>query len=364
MQGKLKQIQGIRALAMLGIFLAHTTMWLPDALHAYVPLLLKLGGSGVAAFFILSGFLLAYKGQTVPVIAHRAVIGAAWKKVKKLYVLYLITLVTCFVMRLPSSANEWLTKSIFMVFHVTLTQDFIPFAALINAFNAPAWFLSALFGIWMIIYLLPRRINAMLSLTVKQCVIGIIAILVVQIIWISTVKYGIATILPKRYYAWCSNWLVYNNPLICFSEYCIGVLLGRLCVRKQLSITLQNAIALMTMIGCIAYAMLSLNAKINPIASLMAIAECFVCFGIIAVMSPKSIGNRILSMGALVWFGNISGYFFLIHTASIFIIYSIADYIAQGWLIVIAFVLSILLSVGADYLYSISKTRTEKIITK
>lgn len=55
----------------------------------------------------------------------------------------------------------------------------------------------------------------------------------------------------------------------------------------------------------------------------------------------------------LVWFGNLSGYFFLIQTASIFMKRAIADYVPHSWRILISFMLSILLTVCSEYIYRI-----------
>lgn len=351
MSAKLEQIQGIRALAMLGIFLAHTTMWLPDSLSRFTPLVLRLGGSGVATFFIISGFLLAYRHKLVPTISKRNVISAAWKKVSKMYVLYLITIIVCLLAKLPSSVYDWMVTFVFLTFHVTLTQDFIPFAALINAFNAPAWYLSALFGIWMLIYLFPQSVNSIIELSSKKCIIALVALISIQILWMLLVEYGISPIMPKRYLAWCHRWLVYYNPITCLSEYLVGALLGCYCAQRQISVATQNTIALTTLCVVIAYVMALMNSTICPIITIMVIAECLACAGIVAVMSPQSIGYRILTMRAIVWFGNVSGYFFLIHTAVIFMMRAIKDYVTPGWLILISFAVSIFFSACASYIY-------------
>ena len=64
----------------------------------------------------------------------------------------------------------------------------------------------------------------------------------------------------------------------------------------------------------------------------------------------------------LVWFGNLSGYFFLIHTASIFMMRAIADYVPHSWLILISFMLSILLTICSEYKYDILGVRKIKTI--
>lgn len=47
MQGKLEQIQGICALAILSVFITHTAAWLTDDLGWFGPVANRIGGAGV-----------------------------------------------------------------------------------------------------------------------------------------------------------------------------------------------------------------------------------------------------------------------------------------------------------------------------
>lgn len=358
MLDKLKQIQGIRALAMLGVFLSHTYVWLADDLGTFARIAGRFGGSGVATFLILSGFLLAYKQKFIPYVERKDVIKAAWKKASKMYVLYLITFFVAFVARMKWSVSilDWLKTLIVAIFNLTMTQSFIPFEGIVNSFNGPSWFLSAMFGIWILIYLFPKGVNKMMTLPVGKCAVGIVALFGAQELWVLFSKYCISPLFEPKYVAWFYEWLVYYNPIMCFSEYCVGVLLGRLCAQKQFSVPLQNVIAGMTLLVVILYATMLMNARMHVSVSKIPVAECFACLGIIAVMSPKAIGHRILSNPILVWFGNISGYFFLIHGANNFAIHAtIAEYIPKPWLFFVSLIISVLMSVIADYYYKSRK---------
>ena len=355
MSDKLKQIQGIRALAILGVFITHTSVWLTDDLGAFARISGRFGGAGVATFFIISGFLLAYKNRIVQEIEKRNIIKAAWQKASKLYGLYLITFIIAFLARTKwsISAFDWLKTAIVAVFNLTMTQSFIPFEGIVNSFNGPSWFLSAMFGIWILIYLIPKGVNKLMTLSVCKCAIGIIALFVAQESWVLFSKYCISPLFEPKYVAWFYEWLVYSNPIMCFSEYCVGVLLGRLCAQKQFSVPLQNGIAGLTLLVVILYATMLMTTRIRVSVSKIPVAECFACLGIIAVMSPKALGNRILSNSVLVWFGNISGYFFLIHGATNFAMNAtIAEYIPKPWLFFVSLIISVLMSAIADYYYN------------
>jgi peptidoglycan/LPS O-acetylase OafA/YrhL len=353
MQSKLEQIQGIRALAILSVFITHTAAWLTDDLGWFGPVANRIGGAGVVAFFMLSGFLTSYKNVVIPTYEKGTIIKSAWRKVSKMYGLYLITMLVAFLSNFPSSSLDWTKAAISIGFDLTLTQAFIPFSWVINSFNGPAWFLSALFGIWIIVYTFPNFINRLNSLPTRRIIVVLIALLVIQWMWLDFAKRVILPQLCKVHYIenWYV-WLVYNNPVFCFSEFCAGLLIGKFCLQKQYSVALQNIIAFVTLFLFVVYfACLAMRMKV--FVPWNVIIECIVCLGLIAVISPNSIGYNMLSTGALVWMGNISGFFYLIHGATNFAMrVTIASYIPKPWTFFVSLITSLLLSAVADFYYN------------
>ncbi len=353
MLNKLPQIQGIRALAIFSVFFPHTVTWLSDDIGVLLILISRLGCSGVATFLILSGFLLADKQKQIPSVEKCNVIKSAWQKVSKMYVLYIITCVVAFLARTqwPLSVHDWLITAISFGFNLTMTQAFLPIEEILCAFNAPAWFLSALFGIWIVLYLFPKGVNKLLSLSTRQCVVAIIALLATQGMWLLFCAKYIGGVFHASYIVY--EWLVYYNPLICLSEYFVGVLLGRFCAQRQYSVTAQNAIAVTTLAVLVVYSILLTTSYIHVSSLKMMVAECFAGLGIVAVMSPQSVGYKFLTMQPLVRFGDISGYFFLIHGAVNFLIYAtVVEYVPKPWLFFVSFIVSVLLSLFADSCYN------------
>ena len=58
---KISQLQGLRGVAMLGIFIMHTFVFYTDSGGARIMTFVnQLGTIGVIVFFMLSGFLLVY----------------------------------------------------------------------------------------------------------------------------------------------------------------------------------------------------------------------------------------------------------------------------------------------------------------
>lgn len=353
MQGKLEQIQGIRALAILSVFITHTAVWLTDDIGWFGAIAGRIGAAGVVAFFMLSGFLTSYKNAVIPTYEKKEIIKIAWRKVSKMYGLYLITMLVAFLSKFPSNSLDWTKAAISIGFDLTLTQAFIPFSWVINSFNGPAWFLSALFGIWIIVYTFPNFINRLNSLPTRRIIVVLIALLIIQWIWLDFVEHIILPQLSKVHYIenWYV-WLVYNNPVFCFSEFCAGLLIGRFCLKKQFPVTIQNLIALVSLILVIVY-FASLVMQVKHFIPWNVIIECIVSLGVIAVISPNSIGYKALSNRALVWIGNVSGYFFLIHGAINFAMrVTIADYIPKPWLFFVSLIISLLLSAVADVYYN------------
>lgn len=362
MSDKLKQIQGIRALAILGIFIAHTSLWLGDDLGWFAPLPERLGGSGVVTFLMLSGFLLSYKGKHVPTLDIRALIRSAWGKVSKMYGLYLITILLFVAMNVQSTIKGWIQMLLSLPFHLTLTQNFVPIDWLTQSFNGPAWFLSALFGVWIIVYICHNSINKLMTLSAGKCVVAILVILITQITWLLLVNNTLLPILSKNHcLMWGYKWLRYGNPVLCFSEFCVGILLGRICVCKQFPVYVQNIYTLIAFCFVTLFmAMISMGVLFWN--SWIVIIECIVFVGIIAVMSPDSIGYKILAMPPLVWFGDISAYVFLLHAPAILCVVATCEkYLPKPWPFIAMLILCIVFSICADYYYKWRKMKLNNV---
>lgn len=361
MQNKILQIQGVRALAMLCIFTSHTAVWLPETISHYASHA-GLGRLGVVTFFMIAGFLLAYKKRSIPVVNRRDAIHAAWGKTGKMYFLYLVTFLVAFLSKFPSSSLDWMKASISMVFTLSMTQAFVPFSWVIHAFNGPAWFLSALFGIWILIYIFPNNVNKLLALPIGKSCVTFVLFLFAQIIWVGMAKNFVLPMLSKHHYLLCCyDWIVYYNPVFCFSEFCAGVLIGNICAQRQYPVLLQNILAIMAFLLIIIY--LSMRVMgLKLFFPWVVYIECAVGVGFMAMISPHALGSKMLSNHALVWFGDISGYFFLIHGATNFAMQAtIAKYITRPWLFFISLIISTLLSVLADWFYT---SKDNKLLCK
>ena len=95
---KLKQIQALRGIAFLGVFLSHTGLkWFGAAGHW-----------GVSIFLVLSGFLMfaSYSGNNrIERISIRDNIAFSWGKIKKLYPLHICTMILMMLFAFVGGAN-------------------------------------------------------------------------------------------------------------------------------------------------------------------------------------------------------------------------------------------------------------------
>jgi len=350
---QLKQIQGIRTLAILGIFICHTKCYLADNIGFWDDVLAQLGATGVFTFFMISGFLFSYKNKPICIDQHTNPVKLAWKKVNKLYALYLFTFFIAFIAKITPPTNErWVTMVVASVFNLTLTQSFVPHIGIVNSFNGPAWFLSALFGIWIINYNCPQFVNFFIKeRRVFHLVLLAMLILVTQTFVLKGISIMPLDNLPFKkdsYY----TWLTYFNPIMCYSEFLMGTLLGKMCVKNQMPKQAANIIQILLLCFTCFYLWYRPLFSLLHVIPLVVVTECIVFVGILSTMSEYSIGKRLLSNRLMVFWGNISGYFFLIHGVVNFSIRAFCEsYFGKPFLFFLSLCVSLILSVGTLLIY-------------
>lgn len=102
------------------------------------------------------------------------------------------------------------------------------------------------------------------------------------------------------------RWLVYNNPILCYSTFLLGICTSKIKIEHSYNALILQVLAILLLLP---FALESWNA-INPS---MVVAEISIILFIASLQTPNNIGSWLLKIKILVWLGNISGYFFLIH---------------------------------------------------
>ena len=132
-KGKLNQIQALKGIAFLGVFLSHTgftCFW-------------SIGHWGVSVFLVLSGFMMTYSyyhKNRITNISLKDNILFAWKKIRNLYLLHIITMLTMLVFAFIGIKSDIRILIPKILLNILLLQEWFP---LENAsINGVSWYLS------------------------------------------------------------------------------------------------------------------------------------------------------------------------------------------------------------------------------
>lgn len=200
----IKSLQGLRALAMMGIFLFHSG-------------LLINGTFPVIFFFILSGFVLywSYSSSIIQINISKIIFWVK-NRMKKMYPIHIITFVMSIFIRYDWIMNlsniEILTSA---VLNIILLQTLVPKYA--YSFNGLSWFLSVI----MILYVLALPLIYVINK------IGLVKI--EYIIIILLLKYLISII--NNYYNLQLD--LYTSPFYRIFDFILGMLIANMLINKK-----------------------------------------------------------------------------------------------------------------------------------
>ena len=128
--GKIEELQALRAIAFLEIFLGHCGVSFFT------------GAFGVSIFMVLSGFCMAVnylpKADSIKASPMENV-KFAWSKVKKLYGLHLVMLAVAYWFSKMPTSLEAQKK---MLLDICLLQSLSPYSDVFFSYNGVAWYLS------------------------------------------------------------------------------------------------------------------------------------------------------------------------------------------------------------------------------
>lgn len=201
-------LQGLRALATIGIFLFHSGLLLNGTF-----------------FFILSGFVLYYsKYEIIDNMDFKKSIRRVLAKMKPFYIVHVITLLISIIIRWEWVSNmetSILLKKI--IIDLLLIQSFFKEDAFI--FNNLAWFLSVIF----ILYLVSIPIIKLIKkIKLNKLIMFICLILITQYILnlINIMNMG--------------DLYLYSNPLYRLLDFCLGMIVAKLFIKNKFEIKNYN----------------------------------------------------------------------------------------------------------------------------
>lgn len=307
----ISQIQGLRGLAILGIFIFHTQTFLSEVIrNQYSFIIQQLGTIGVIIFFILSGFLLTYKNKIIPNLPWKNRITECRAKFHKLYFIYILTLFIAFLGKsnIPQNLSDWIYTIISLPFNLTYTQDLIPLTRINISFNGPAWYISAMFIIWIITYSFSTSINTINSFTPPKCLVGILVIIGIQSIYKILEFYFPIHLIPINHPDIYMSWISYFSPFYNFGFFILGCFIGRLALlqKAELTITIYKYLILILTLGLLFFIYDKTHFEYyKPI-----LIEIFIGILLLIVISPNSYLGYIFSLKPLVWIGDLSSCIF------------------------------------------------------
>ncbi|MFC7310632.1 acyltransferase family protein [Streptomyces monticola] len=303
----LNTLTGMRFLAALSVFFFHITILadtLPygiDLIHifedasardTYVSLFGAIGFTGVSFFFVLSGFVLAWAQRPTDTVTQ------FWRRrFFKIYPLHLVTYLIGLVVltgwKFEGGPGSPDIPGFFLV------QAWIPDVRTLLGANAVSWSISTeafFYALFPLVF--PLLMKVRLD-RVKWWIVGLLAF---RVAWAVLTDLTMSETDPYAY------WFNYEFPLPRVSEFFIGVLIARLVVAgRWRNPGMLPSVALLVVGEVIALKV--------PLAYAQAPATIIPVMMVIAAGAASDMKGRksFLSGRLMVWLGEISFAFYLIH---------------------------------------------------
>lgn len=303
---------------------------------------------------MLSGFLLVYKEKKIPHLCLKDRWIECTGKFYKLRLLYVITMVVAFIGRFPQKLVDWIYTTVSIPLNLLYVQDLVPHTAINNSLNGPAWYISAMFVIWLIVYSIPNLTNSILSKNAKQCYVIAVVVIGLQCLYKSIEANFPVGLIPINHPDLYMTWIGYFSPFWNLGFFFLGGIVGRLAKIQKKSCITQSVISMIVLVGMF----LCFYKEWYNEYSKSILIEIMISLLMLNMMSNSSILAKVLSMRPIVWFGNISACFFLIHGVVNYNLRYVEGSVQKPLLFFISLFISIVLSVVSNK-YIILKKKTK-----
>lgn len=225
---KIDGLQGLRAVAFIAIFISHTSVGNYS----------KLGAWGVSIFLVLSGFVMVYsywnKRELISLMP-KDVIGFAWNKIKKLYPLHIVMMLSCILIALYDVfiIHVLTIRKLIVdvVLHTFLLQIWIPDSTYYMTLNGVSWYLCVCVLLYLVFPFALKILsecdkkNGIRRILIALAGLGFIQLLIAFIAY----RYGGQNWNDP----WSMQWITYYCPVSRLVDFLIGCSVGYLFVRKD-----------------------------------------------------------------------------------------------------------------------------------
>ncbi len=314
-EGWLNQLQALRALAFLGIFISHSG------------LSSQLGAWGVSIFFVLSGFLTAYNSNNKKLPSGiKESLKYSINKILKLYPLHIVMMLSAIPYEIQRSGQLGYRSNIGLwvlntLSSVSLTESWFPTWTVFGSYNGVAWFLSALLFLY---FCFPGVISRIRNRNRNQIIAIMIIIYAVMFLftWLTrNIVFG--GTYPDNCY-----WSAYTFPVLRLGDFVIGCCAGLLFKLKSDYKSTKETVVF-SLLEIISFELVGLSmcyysSQSNILGqnwfryTMLWLPTSVLLVWLFAV--NKGLISKLLNNKLFVWVGNISSITFLTHYMVIFYI--------------------------------------------
>lgn len=319
MKKQIDSLQGARAVACFFVILH----------HCYIT---KIVTPFVSVFIILSGFLLSYNHFERPELSLSPVscLRFSIKRVKKLYVLYILTLLPImaldlYFMRPAPGSAEFATIIKELILSALLIQSWFPAHA--YAFNGVAWYLSTSLFLY---FCFPYIIRAIKRYKSQKTAFGVIILLYAAELLLGLAATPLSAHVSSVDAVKFESWFSYVFPPMRVFDFAIGCNLGYIFLQR--GETERRGTAHVLDVACIVLfavsAYIFLSGKTVLAAPTLRDTQLFLPFAAVFVYT-FALGSgyllRICTNKVTIFFGGLSGSIYLIHQDIIRFSYMLLD---------------------------------------